>query len=581
MHRQAITSRRSLIARLVTLAVATTSLLVATPAVPAAAAVTPGATKYVPIEPTRIARNFTSGASSAFGYTTVSSSTMRVKVTDRTGVPAGAIAAVVNITAISSVGPGFISVYPSATTRPTSSNLNLDKTGRRIANLAHVRLGTDGAFDLYRSKDFQVIVDLVGVYVPVADTVSDGRFVARPGGAIRALDTRQAAGSATNPTGIGRFAAMSTASVNLAPFGVPNDASAVVIGLTAVNANLGYWTTFATGTTRPVTSSQNIDTPLQTRAAQAIVALSGQASIDVYAHGGGDLVIDVVGWYTGAGGPRSQDGLFLPRAPSRRLDTRQIRSLAPWGGSTYEFTIPNPPSCTNCLAGAVLNVTATLPWTNGYVTAYPAGQPRPSTSTLNINAWPQTIANHSIIGISTRGGAVYTLAGAHLIVDLAGVFLGTPLAATNPKPANPNYLPNVATRVYSSQVPVNVGIRTGSNLDYIADQGYAAGWTGLTNVAARGNTMLFGHRTAAGAPFRYLEQFDVNEKFVIVGSDGKRYEYLVMDKRVVRPDYSTILAIASPFGTVTAQLVACSKADGSPTSLSYRIVITGRLVRVF
>ncbi|MFM2184145.1 MAG: hypothetical protein RJB61_2439 [Actinomycetota bacterium] len=584
MHRQARTSRRrSLTARLLALAVATTSVVIAIPAMPASAAVIAGATKYVPIEPTRIARNFTSGSSAPFGYTTVSSTTMRVKVTDRTGVPADAIAAVVNITAISNVGAGFVSVYPSASTRPNSSNLNLDKTGRRLANLAHVRLGTDGAFDLYSSKAFQLIVDLVGVYVPVTDTVSEGRFVARPGGAIRALDTRQAAGSATNPDGIGRFAAGTTASVDLAPFGVPNDASAVVIGLTAVNANLGYWTTYATGTARPGTSSQNIDTPLQTRAAQAIVALTtGQASIDVYAHGGGDLIIDVVGWYTGAGGPRSQDGLFLPRAPSRRLDTRQIRSLAPWGGSTYEFTIPNPPSCTNCLAAAVLNVTATQPWTNGYVTAYPAGQTRPSPfSTLNINSWPQTIANHAITGITSRGGAVYTLGGAHLIVDLAGVFLGTPLAATYPKPANPNYVSNLATRVYSSQVPVNVGIRTGSNLDYIADQGYAAGWTGLTNVATRGNVMLFGHRTASGAPFRYLDQFDVNEKFVIVGTDGKRYEYLVMDKRVVRPDYSTILQIASGFGPVTAQLVACSRADGTPTSLSYRIVITGRLVRVF
>ena len=391
MHRQARPfRRRSLVARLIALAVATTSVVIVSPAMPAAAAVIAGSTKYVPIEPTRIARNFTSGTSVAFGYTAVSSTTMRIKVTDRTGVPAGAVAAVVNITAISNVGAGFVSVYPSATARPTASNLNLDKTGRRLANLAHVPLGADGAFDLYSSRAFQLIVDLVGVYVTVTDTVSDGRFIARPGGAVRALDTRAAAGTATNPDGIGRFAAGATASVDLAPFGVPNDASAVVLGLTAVRANLGHWTTYATGTARPSTSTQNIDTPLQTRAAQAIVALtSGQASIDVYSAGGGDLLIDVVGWYTGAGGPRSQDGLFMPRAPSRRLDTRQLRSLAPWGGSTYEFSVPNPSTCTNCIAAAVLNVTATQPWTNGFITSYPAGQPRPGTSTLNLNAWPR------------------------------------------------------------------------------------------------------------------------------------------------------------------------------------------------
>ncbi|MEY4605509.1 MAG: hypothetical protein RLY45_269, partial [Actinomycetota bacterium] len=115
MHRQARPlCRRSLTARLIALAVATTSVVIASPAMPAAAAVIAGATKYVPIEPTRIARNFTSGTSVAFGYTAVSSTTMRIKVTDRTGVPAGAVAAVVNITAISNVGAGFVSVYPSA-----------------------------------------------------------------------------------------------------------------------------------------------------------------------------------------------------------------------------------------------------------------------------------------------------------------------------------------------------------------------------------------------------------------------------------------------------------------------------------
>jgi sortase (surface protein transpeptidase) len=72
----------------------------------------------------------------------------------------------------------------------------------------------------------------------------------------------------------------------------------------------------------------------------------------------------------------------------------------------------------------------------------------------------------------------------------------------------------------------------------------------------------------------------VGEKFVLTGADGHRYTYLVVDRRVTKPDYTTVLSIAKPWGLATAQLVACSRADGTPTSLSYRIVITGRLISV-
>ena len=92
--------------------------------------------------------------------------------------------------------------------------------------------------------------------------------------------------------------------------------------------------------------------------------------------------------------------------------------------------------------------------------------------------------------------------------------------------------------------------------------------------------MLFGHRTSGKAPFRYLDQFAVNETFTIIGSDLHKYVYLVVRRDVVRPDYTTITALATPYGPLTAQLVACSRADGTPTSLYYRIVITGRLIKV-
>lgn len=52
--------------------------------------------------------------------------------------------------------------------------------------------------------------------------------------------------------------------------------------------------------------------------------------------------MDLVGWYTGDGVAASTDGLCVPSAPMRLLDTRALRTLAPWGGSTYEFQVGAP-----------------------------------------------------------------------------------------------------------------------------------------------------------------------------------------------------------------------------------------------
>ncbi len=194
---------------------------------------------------------------------------------------------------------------------------------------------------------------------------------------------------------------------------------------------------------------------------------------------------------------------------------------------------------------------------------------------------PQTIANHAIVRVSTRGAALFTQGGSHLIADVAGWYLGIPSSATQPAPANPNFSPNSAVAVHVGKIGVFVGIKAGGgNLNAIADQGYAATWSDINTVAAPGNLMLFGHRTEGSAPFRYLNLLKPGDTFSIVGSDGHWYNYEVMDIGVSTPSYSQIQSYANPFGLATAQLVACSRIDGSATSLSYRIAVTGRLVSV-
>lgn len=559
------TTRRLLLAGLLSL---TSVVAVAPAASPAAAAALPsGSSTYVAVTPQRMAD--TRPSQGSYGYTMVNASTMRIAVTGREGVPEDAIAAVVNVTIIGSGAKGYITVFPSGQALPTTSNVNADAPGRTVANMAHVKLGTNGSIDLFRSGSMNVAVDLVGVYVPVTAAVSSGRLQTLAAGAQRVSDSRP-----SNALG-----ANTTRTIDLAPAGLPTGASAALVNITAVTAFPGFWTAFPSGTSRPNVSTLNIDTVGQTRAAQAIVPLNGVRTISVYASGGGHLLVDLVGWYTGDGAAAMTDGLFLPAAPMRMLDTRALRTLAPWGGSTYEFQVGAPVANA---AAAVMNLTGTQPWDKGYVTAYPAGLGRPNSSNLNVTGWNQTIANHAITRVTTRGAALFTDAGLHMIADVAGWFLGTPSAPVLAAPSNPNYTPNLALRVNASKAYVNTAVKASSSsyLDYWADRGYAATWSDLANVATPGNVMLFGHRTTGSAPFRYINLLNVGDSFSILGSDGRTYHYRVVDERVTLPSYSTIAGLAAAHGPMTAQLVACSKLDGSATSTKYRLVITGRLYAV-
>ena len=539
---------------------------------PHVAAVAPaGASKYVAVPPQRLADT---RPSLAFGYSNVSSNVIRVKVLGRSvAIPSDATAAVLNVTIAGSSAWGFVTVFPAGGAVPDASNVNADGPGRVVANLVHVKLGADGSADIYRSTTMGLVVDLVGVYVPVTGGgpwSNTGRMVTRAAGALRVLDTRSEA-----PLGVGQLR-----SVDVTAAEVPASASAVVVNLTIVEARIGFWSAIPDGQTYGGTSSLNADRDNQTRAGQAIVNLSGTGRFNVYTENGGHLLVDVVGYFTGAAEPvTSPDGLFVASSPLRMFDTRQLRVLAPWSGSTYEFGVGNPGSIQ--VAAVVTNLTATSPWDRGFVTAYPARLGRPNASNLNISAVPQTIANHAIVRVSTSGVALFTQGGSHLIADVAGWYLGPPSSTTQAPPANPVYTPNPASSVYIPKIGVHVAIKAGGgSLDYIANQGYAATWSDINKVATPGNLMLFGHRTTGSAPFRHINNLNIGDTFSILGSDGHWYQYEVMHKGVTTPNYAKIQALAAPFGPVTAQLVACSKLDGSATSTSYRLVVTGRLVSV-
>ncbi len=81
-------------------------------------------------------------------------------------LPAGAAAALLNVTVTDTVGSGFLIVYPAGTTRPGTSNINWFGSGQTIANNATVAVSAGGAVQIYcgggGAPQAHVIVDLLG-----------------------------------------------------------------------------------------------------------------------------------------------------------------------------------------------------------------------------------------------------------------------------------------------------------------------------------------------------------------------------------------------------------------------------------
>jgi acetyl esterase/lipase len=92
---------------------------------------------------------------------------------------------IVSIVATDTTGPGFVQALACGTTPGASANLNVDRAGRIIGNLAFVRFGADGRLCLYTQRAANLVVDLQAYLTPGSfDDVPDARLLdsrVRPG----------------------------------------------------------------------------------------------------------------------------------------------------------------------------------------------------------------------------------------------------------------------------------------------------------------------------------------------------------------------------------------------------------------
>lgn len=222
---------------------------------------------------------------------------------------------------------------------------------------------------------------------------------------IRILDTR-------GGTALGGNATMDVA-VGGAN-GVPADATAAVINVTATNTTAAsYLTVYPKGASRPLASTLNW-TAGKTVPNLTKIALGTGGMLTVYnAFGNTDVVFDVNGYVS----PTSScltDGLFRELVPSRVLDTRATSKVA--GNSSIDVQITGAGGIPATGVEAVtLNLTETNASAASYITAYPTGSARPLASNVNFVAG-QTVPNRVIVKLGT-GGKI-TLYNAYGTVDL-------------------------------------------------------------------------------------------------------------------------------------------------------------------
>lgn len=341
-----------------------------------------------------------------------------------TEAPAGATAAVVNITLTESIGAGFVTAEACTAISGARTSSNGNATPNIVsANLSVVPIDAQGRFCLFQSQTMDTIVDVQGYFVPSAAAGTSGALlhVLPP---QRLLDTRTdmfcAAGGSCDRRGPVAGGTEMSVTTPL----VPADAVAMLTNLTVTApAASGYVTADACATLQPgpQTRSNTNFVAGATVANLAVIptaATAGGSQICTYTSATAQKVVDVQGWFSPAS---SQGGWGFTSVPaSRLLDTRS--GDRPAAGTVLRVQGPAGASA------ALVNLTLTDAASAGYVTADACSAlvPGPQTKSNGNSTVGRITANVAVVPLDPDGAfCIYLSHATHLVVDLQGSFSPT------------------------------------------------------------------------------------------------------------------------------------------------------------
>ncbi len=376
----------------------------------------PAGGRYTPLTPARIldTRNGTGGISGAVGP----GATVDVQITGQGGVPSSGVGAVaMNVTVTQPSATGFLTLYPTGTTRPLAANLNF-VPNQTVPNLVVAKVGTGGKVSVYNSSgSSHVIFDVAGWYGE-APAGNDGRFQSLV--PARILDTRNGTGGGVR-LGPGASLDMQVSGQG----GVPaTGAGAAVLNVAVTGTTAtSFLTVYPTGQPRPLAANLNFVAG-NTVSNRVIAKLGTGGKLTIYNNAGStDVIVDVNGWYTDAS-VAGTSGTYNPLVPARILDTRNgtggISGLRP-AGSTVDVQVTGQGGVpATGVSAVILNATVTQPGALGYLTIFPAGTARPLASDLNY-ASGETRPNLVVVKVGADGKvSLFTSASTHVIFDVAG-----------------------------------------------------------------------------------------------------------------------------------------------------------------
>jgi hypothetical protein len=356
----------------------------------------------VAVQPVRVL-DTRSGIGAAAGYLTPF---VPLPVAVPTAVAGGASSVILNITATEATLSGWVKAWPCNEAPPAASALNYTP-GRTSANAVLVKLGPGGVC-LSTNVAVHLIADVSGWTTGDQDlnAISPNRL----------LDTR----TTNTPLLAGtemRLAIAGTA-------GIGANASMAALNLTVDKPGRPGWVVAYPCGQQTDASTVNFAAG-ETVANLTLVALSaGHVCIRSYVDT--HLIVDSFGWATGAGQIQVQ-------SPSRILDTR-APGMWPSGAhqsqSTIQLNVAGRGGIPTDAAAALLTVTIADAAGEGFVTAWPCDQARPTAST--INTWPSALrSNLSYVKLAADGTACFLYEASNatptsLIVDAVGWTTGGP-----------------------------------------------------------------------------------------------------------------------------------------------------------
>jgi hypothetical protein len=331
-------------------------------------------------------------------------------IAGRFGVPSSASAVALNVTATNPNADGFVTVWPCDGSQPLASNLNYI-AGRTVPNATISKLAANGSVCLYTKSPTDLVVDVQG-YFP-ATTPVVGLTPAR------LLDTRNGKGR----PGTAKVPAGGVIQLQVGgEEGIPAGARSAVLNVTVTEPDgPGFVTVYPCGSQAPTASNLNYVSG-QTVANAVVSKLDDNGAVCLVTKLAAHLVVDVDGYALASAN-------VVGMTPTRLVDTRIGSGTATaqkmTAGSSVAVHVAGRDGLPGIIAAATLNVTATEPAADGYLTAYPCGATPPTASNVNFESG-QTVPNLVIAVPDVYGDVcIYASQTTHLVVDVTGALVGS------------------------------------------------------------------------------------------------------------------------------------------------------------